>query len=309
MIYPVDVVITWVDGNDPVHIKKRNSRLAEVGNIATTAYDATRFVQCGELELCVRSWLCYAPWIRTIYIVTDAQQPPVLQKLPNVVDAGRIRVIDHSVIFKGIESALPTFNSISIESMLWQIPGLSEHFIYCNDDCFLLRPVKYTDFFLGSKLVVRGQWKLQHHIKYFNFKAPTFHRIIQENSAKLVGFQRNFLRLPHAPFALHKSIFMQSAELCKHNAMSAFRDTAQYWPIYWAQHLVIKNQTGILNNHLKSVMLHGEMHSWLRMQRKLLRVKYDPHVAFVCIQSLEQTSLKLRNKLMLYFLSGTTLLN
>lgn len=37
---------------------------------------------------------------------------------------------------------LPTFNSHVFETFLWQIPGLSEHFIYLNDDMVLAHPIQ-----------------------------------------------------------------------------------------------------------------------------------------------------------------------
>lgn len=43
--------------------------------------------------------------------------------------------------------ALPTFNSTAIEFNLHRIEGLSEYFVYYNDDVILTRPVKPEDFF------------------------------------------------------------------------------------------------------------------------------------------------------------------
>ena len=43
--------------------------------------------------------------------------------------------------------ALPTFNSHAIETALHRIPGLSEQFIYVNDDVFFARPVRPEVFF------------------------------------------------------------------------------------------------------------------------------------------------------------------
>ena len=42
---------------------------------------------------------------------------------------------------------LPTFNSNAIEASMHKIKGLSEHFVYFNDDMYLLKPTKPTDFF------------------------------------------------------------------------------------------------------------------------------------------------------------------
>jgi len=44
----------------------------------------------------------------------------------------------------------PHFNSISIETLVYQIPDLAEHFIYFNDDFFLIKETKQSDFLIKS---------------------------------------------------------------------------------------------------------------------------------------------------------------
>ena len=46
---------------------------------------------------------------------------------------------------------LPTYNSHTIELNLHRIPGLSENFVYFNDDVFLIRPVTPQHFFKNGK--------------------------------------------------------------------------------------------------------------------------------------------------------------
>ena len=54
-------------------------------------------------------------------------------------------MVDHKVIFRDFTEFLPTFNSTTIETMPHYIPNLSEHFIYFNDDMFLIKPTKISD--------------------------------------------------------------------------------------------------------------------------------------------------------------------
>ena len=70
----------------------------------------------------------------------------------------KVKIIDHKVIFKGFEEFLPVFNSNSIETMVYKIPDLSEHFIYFNDDLFLIKETKPSDFFRDGNPVLRGKW-------------------------------------------------------------------------------------------------------------------------------------------------------
>jgi hypothetical protein len=164
-MFEVDAVITWVDGADPVHRAKRERHLAlaqadVVAQARAPLHDngtnPHRWLCGDELNYCVRSIANNAPWVRRIWIVTDAQTPEIMQLPPEI--AAKISIVDHSEIFAGYDDALPTFNSLSIETMLWRIPGLAEHFLYFNDDVFLTAPVTRSDFFAGDGPVLRGQW-------------------------------------------------------------------------------------------------------------------------------------------------------
>ena len=73
---PIDAVITWVDGADPAHAARLAAFLGT--SARPTAAHATRFSDAGEIEWCVASILRFAPWIRTIHVVTDRQVPPLV---------------------------------------------------------------------------------------------------------------------------------------------------------------------------------------------------------------------------------------
>ena len=51
-------------------------------------------------------------------------------------------------------TALPTFSSHAIETSLHRIPGLSNHFIYSNDDFLLTRPTGPEDFFHANGIAM-----------------------------------------------------------------------------------------------------------------------------------------------------------
>ncbi|CAM5639655.1 exopolysaccharide phosphotransferase [Streptomyces avidinii] len=62
-----------------------------------------------------------------------------------------LSVVDHRELFADPE-VLPVFNSHAIETQLHRIPGLAEHYLYFNDDVFLGRPQRPQNFFLPSGL-------------------------------------------------------------------------------------------------------------------------------------------------------------
>src|SRR5699024_5083595 len=105
-----------------------------------------RYTSREELRYSLRSLEYYASWARRIFIVTDGQVPAWL----NTANP-KITVIDHREIFSD-PSVLPVFNSHAIESQLHHIPGLADHYLYLNDDCFFLRPTDPELFFTPNGL-------------------------------------------------------------------------------------------------------------------------------------------------------------
>lgn len=145
---PIDVVYTWVDGDDPVWLRRKAEALGEVNRevLNETADVASRFANRDELKYSLRSIEMYASWVRNIYIVTDGQKPTWLD-----IDNPRVKLVDHQDIFSD-PAVLPVYNSHAIESQLHHIPGLSERYIYLNDDVFFARPTNASLFFTGGGL-------------------------------------------------------------------------------------------------------------------------------------------------------------
>lgn len=101
-----------------------------------------RFRDNDDLLYSLRSMASFAPWVSVIHIVTAGQVPAWLD-----VAHEHILLVDHREIFPD-ESCLPNFNSCAIELNLHRIPGLSRRFLYLNDDIFLGRGTRRSDFLL-----------------------------------------------------------------------------------------------------------------------------------------------------------------
>jgi hypothetical protein len=141
---PIDVVYTWVDGADPEWAARRDERLAAVGGSAAVrreSRDEIRFADHGELRYSLRSLEQFLPWARTVHLVTAGQRPDWL-----VDTHPRMHLVDHRDILE--PDALPTFSSLAIETALHRIDGLSDTYIYFNDDVFAGRSVTPRDFFI-----------------------------------------------------------------------------------------------------------------------------------------------------------------
>lgn len=148
----IDIVITWVDGACRKHQAKR--AIHTPADLKGAAVSPLRWRQNNEILYCLRSIELYAPWVRRIFIVTDDQAPPLFVLSEDF--RRKVSIVDHSVIFRGYERWLPTFNSVSIATAIHRIPGLGERFLLFNDDVFFTNPVKPADFFDGDQMIIRG---------------------------------------------------------------------------------------------------------------------------------------------------------
>ena len=111
----IDVVITWVNGNDPVWQQKQ----AEYKGVqkSTESADPARYRDWGTLKYLLRSINQNAPWVRKIFLVTDNQKPEWF------VEQDKLVIVDHKDFIP--EKYLPVFSANPIENNLHRIPGLS----------------------------------------------------------------------------------------------------------------------------------------------------------------------------------------
>ncbi|XP_078049981.1 N-acetylglucosamine-1-phosphate transferase subunits alpha and beta [Augochlora pura] len=147
---PIDVVYTWVNGSDPTFLRS----LKEHVPILDVNTAASRFSDKDELRYSLRSLEMYAPWVRHVYIVTNGQIPSWLD-----MDNPRVTLVTHEDIFLN-KSDLPTFSSPAIESHIHRIPGISDKFLYFNDDVMLGAEVWPEDFITqaGGQKVYLAWW-------------------------------------------------------------------------------------------------------------------------------------------------------
>ena len=137
--FDIDLVFSWVDGTSSEFQRARALQM-ETYVVGDGDDSEARFRQIDELKYALRSVRLFAPWVRRIFIVTDSPRPSWLADHPLVT-------IVRSEEFFEDPTALPTHNSHAVESQLHHIDGLSEHFIYSNDDMFFGRPVRPSMFF------------------------------------------------------------------------------------------------------------------------------------------------------------------
>ncbi|KAG0347710.1 Xanthine phosphoribosyltransferase 1 [Podila minutissima] len=155
-----DVVYTWVNGSDAdlqllrheYQSKSPLFQLSAAGDTKTIESVTTkRFRDMDELRYSVRSVAQYASsTYRRIHILSTESRPGQAQTpywLKTALDGsteGELRVVPHRAMFAD-SADLPSFNSLAIESQMRNIPGLSDVFIYMNDDVFVGRTMMPSD--------------------------------------------------------------------------------------------------------------------------------------------------------------------
>ena len=135
----IDFVITWVDMNDP-QWQAQFARYSQQKQETKNGVSKARFRDYGLFRYWWRGVEEFAPWVRKIHLVTSGQKPEWLN-----TDNPKIHLVDHKDFIPA--EFLPTYNSVVIERYMHKIPGLSDHFVYFNDDFYLTNKVEPERFF------------------------------------------------------------------------------------------------------------------------------------------------------------------
>ncbi len=294
---PIDAVITWVNGSAETHLRDRSRYMAEAHlPLHENAINPHRWDCSDEILYCLQSIENYAPWTRKIWIVVDDEVPELLGLSDEL--RTKIRFVFHRDIFNEFCDVLPTFNSLAIESMLWRIDGLSECFMYFNDDVFLTAPLLPTDVFQDEFPILRGHW-----VDYsallrspeISQEPAKFNHFMQINAATLAGFEAN--RLFCAAHVVHPlrrtvmaSLFDQYSHEFMNNIKYRFRDLSQFLPQGLHNHACIAAGTAVIhtdNDHLHIRSGQGAGGSSTET-RSLLQDAVNSNIKFLCVNDLPQ---------------------
>lgn len=290
---PVDAVFTWVDGDDPVHRAKRTAFAAESVQDAGSGTADTRFSDVGELRFAISLLRRHAPWLRWIHLVTDDQRPSWLT--PSRAEALGVRLVSHTILFRGYEYCLPTFNSSSIEAMLDRIPDLAERFLYLNDDFFVIAPVGYSDYFTCEERArLRATWRWHNQAL---FAAQWFVRYLQANGDGVTGLvgRRSeqvdlggwgFYALAHAPLPIYRSNLQECMEHYGRDRLTQyrFRSPAQPRPLsLYANRMMRAGEAVIGPQDWQYLEPKNPRWRWFHVFNSL-----GPLVPHLCVQSMDQ---------------------
>lgn len=152
----IDIVIPYVDSSDPVWTAEyaRASGRADPQSNRYRSWDTLKYLFRGIEN--------YMPFIHNVILILSQES-----QIPDWLDTGSVRIVYHQDFIPA--EHLPTYNSCTIESYLFNITKLSDHILYFNDDIFPINLMKPTDFFVGDK-------PLLHFYKHLNYsKNQTFY--------------------------------------------------------------------------------------------------------------------------------------
>jgi hypothetical protein len=134
----IDFVIPWVDGNDLTWQKDLLAHQKIDGD-----KKISRFRDWDNLKYLFRAFEEFTPWVNKIYFITYGHVPKWLN-LKNE----KLVIVKHEDYMD--KNNLPIFNSHPIEINMHRIKGLSEQFVYFNDDTFILKKLNKEVFFKNN---------------------------------------------------------------------------------------------------------------------------------------------------------------
>lgn len=232
MTQKIDLVIAYVNNKDTIwrntyidYCEEHNCPDKLVGIIGN------RFGGFDFLDYHLKLANKNMPWLNKIYLLLSN-----IEQIGNEVLPPNVEVVLHKDFIW--HSFLPTFNSTTIEMFLWNIPNLSEYFIYANDDMIPTKPMKPNDFFENGKIKIN--WRKDP----FDKSGNTYAYQCNNNCKSLykefgLKYDNIMLRPVHSYTPMIKSHCISAFELIKGDIVpriKAFRTEYQYnqyiYPIY-----------------------------------------------------------------------------
>ena len=196
--FPVDAVFTWVDPHD---LKWRQDK-AMVGEEEEVRAPTAPCGNYSELYFALHGAVKHMQFLRQVFIVTQRPQTPNLSGLKKWNPFLTFHIVHHDEFIPA--RYLPTYNSICIESWLHQIPGLSEHFIYLNDDFIVASPVHASQFFTESGKPIIARQTVDTGLRWPWLETMFLNQ--QRHWGKKLGHRLN--AYDHVPYAFRREKFL-----------------------------------------------------------------------------------------------------
>ena len=259
----MDIVITYVDGNDPVW-KQDYEKYTNVPVMEK------RFRDWGTLKYLLRGIEVNMPFIRNVYLVVSHES-----QIPEWADKKNLKVVLHKDIIPA--EYLPTFNSTTIEMFLHRIEGLDEEFVYFNDDIFPISPSRPEDLFRDGKAVIG----MSRHLLYTSmYKKHVRRSDMMAREALGLSKRLCFLRCQHSCIPVLKSQCEEVFERQKdnvHASLSRVRNDGNINMTFFLSYMYHKSL--VINERISC----GHMSLAATSESKLQEGINSPKRRFLCI--------------------------
>jgi len=297
----IDFVITWVDGADKAWRKQKAEYDPNIGNDD----DEVRYRDWELLKYWFRGVERFAPWVRKIHFITWGHLPEWLD-----TNNPKLHIVRHEDYIP--KEYLPTFNSNVLEIYMHKIEGLSDNFVYFNDDVLIIRDVKQEDFFIEGKpcdmlafqpvvanstnpvmshLYLNNSLTLckyfdkrenvkQHPGNYFKLGYPPlyfFYNILELAFPLYTGF---FTVHGAAPFCktTFEELWLKEGELLRNMSMNRFRSNADVTPYLFREWQKLSN-----NFHPTNVLKDFRYFNIAKENHKLVQTITKQQKKMICI--------------------------
>lgn len=296
----IDFVVTWVNMDDP---EWQNEFSKYSGNKDNTknGVSKARFRDYGFLKYWFRGVEKFAPWVRKIHFVTSGQKPDWLDE-----NNPKIHLVSHKDFIPA--EFLPTYNSVVIERYMYRIPGLAEHFVYFNDDFFIINNINPKRFFrngLPCDIAVFtynpswSQWyvRIKNNIRLINrhfdkkevmkrWHDKWFHKSYGSRARwnYLLHFYNKFitLRVPHNAQPYLKSTFeevwAEESEELTRTSVNRFRALDDYTPELFRIWQICKGNFEPYNTYSDTKMFPLMVKS-----KKAVKAIYEQAYSLICL--------------------------
>ena len=136
----IDFVVLWVDDSDEQWKREFAVYKHEATMTDNESIGSIRYEEHGMLPYWFRGIEKFTPWVRKVHFVTNGQLPKWLN-----LSHPKLHFVKHADFIE--HKYLPLFNANPIENNIYRINGLSEKFVYFNDDMYIIAPTPQSFFF------------------------------------------------------------------------------------------------------------------------------------------------------------------
>lgn len=269
----IDFVVLWVDGSQKEWIEEFNKYLPS-NSSKRINIGVERYRDNGLLKYWFRGVEKFAPWVRKVHLVTANQRPEWIN-----ADCPKLNLVNHEDYIK--KEFLPLFNSSAIEVGIHRIPSLADHFVYFNDDFFLIDTITPDLYFSKDglpkdsailddipndtwghilmnneieleRIINKDKLYQKHKAKFFS---PVYKRRVLQNILRVKRFHSCYLEYSHFSQPYQKKTFEEvweksstSLEQTLKNRYRTEQDLSHYlfreYAIFNGNFIPVNNQEG-----------------------------------------------------------------